>query len=126
MPRRPTSATFHEQEERKDFRAIEINKTPFSQQLKAFFADRRTQVICAAILIAFSLFTLLAWISYFFTGDADFSLLGMSRAERIASRAQITNIMGLPGARLAAFMIDGSFGVMSIFFLVLTTLYALN
>ena len=34
--------------------------------------------------------------------------------------------MGLPGARLAAFMIDGSFGVMSIFFLVLTTLYALN
>lgn len=126
MPRKPTSATFHEQEERKDFRAIEIDKTPFSQQLKAFFADRRTQVICAAILIAFSLFTLLAWISYFFTGDADFSLLGMSRAERIASRAQITNIMGLPGARLAAFMIDGSFGVMSIFFLVLTTLYALN
>ena len=126
MPRKPTSATFHEQEERKDFRAIEIDKTPFSQQLKAFFADRRTQVICAAVLIAFSLFTLLAWISYFFTGDADFSLLGMSRAERIASRAQITNIMGLPGARLAAFMIDGSFGVMSIFFLVLTTLYALN
>lgn len=126
MPRKPTSATFHEQEERKDFRAIEIDKTPFSQQLKAFFADRRTQVICAAILIAFSLFTLLAWISYFFTGDEDFSLLGMSRAERIASRAQITNIMGLPGARLAAFMIDGSFGVMSIFFLVLTTLYALN
>ena len=126
MPRKPTSATFHEQEERKDFRAIEIDKTPFSQQLKAFFADRRTQVICAAILIAFSLFTLLAWISYFFTGDADFSLLGMSRAERIASRAQITNIMGLPGARLAAFMIDGSFGVMSIFFLVLTTLYAFN
>lgn len=126
MPRKPTSATFHEQEERKDFRAIEIDKTPFSQQLKAFFADRRTQVICVAVLIAFSLFTLLAWISYFFTGDADFSLLGMSRAERIASRAQITNIMGLPGARLAAFMIDGSFGVMSIFFLVLTTLYALN
>ena len=126
MPRKPTSVTSHEREERQERRAIEIDKTPFSQQLKAFFADRRTQVICAAILLAFSLFTLLAWISYFFTGDVDFSLLGMSRAERISARAQITNIMGLPGARLAAFMIDGSFGVPSIFILVLTTFYALN
>ncbi len=126
MPRKPTSVTLHEREERQERRAIEIDKTPFSQQLKAFFADRRTQVICAAILLAFSLFTLLAWISYFFTGDVDFSLLGMSRAERISARAQITNIMGLPGARLAAFMIDGSFGVPSIFILVLTTFYALN
>ncbi len=126
MPRKPTSVTSHEREERQERRAIKIDKTPFSQQLKAFFADRRTQVICAAILLAFSLFTLLAWISYFFTGDVDFSLLGMSRAERISARAQITNIMGLPGARLAAFMIDGSFGVPSIFILVLTTLYALN
>ncbi|MBR6508260.1 MAG: DNA translocase FtsK 4TM domain-containing protein [Paludibacteraceae bacterium] len=105
---------------------MEIDKTPFSQQLKVFFADRRTQVICAAILLAFSLFTLIAWISYFFTGDVDFSLLGMSRAERISARAQITNIMGLPGARLAHFMIDGSFGVPSIFILVLTTLYGFN
>ena len=115
-----------ERETRQDKRAIEIDKTPFSQQLKVFFADRRTQVICAAILLAFSLFTLIAWISYFFTGDVDFSLLGMSRAERISARAQITNIMGLPGARLAHFMIDGSFGVPSIFILVLTTLYGFN
>ena len=115
-----------ERETRQDKRAIEIDKTPFSQQMKVFFADRRTQVICAAILLAFSLFTLIAWISYFFTGDVDFSLLGMSRAERISARAQITNIMGLPGARLAHFMIDGSFGVPSIFILVLTTLYGFN
>ena len=126
MPRKPTSALLQERETRQDKRAIEIDKTPFSQQMKVFFADRRTQVICAAILLAFSLFTLIAWISYFFTGDVDFSLLGMSRAERISARAQITNIMGLPGARLAHFMIDGSFGVPSIFILVLTTLYGFN
>ena len=126
MPRKPTSASLQEREDRNDRRAIEIDKTPFSQQLKAFFADRRTQVICAAILLAFSLFALIAWISYFFTGADDFSLLGMSRAERISARAQITNMMGLPGARLAAFMIDGSFGVVSIVILVMTTLYALN
>ena len=126
MPRKPTSASLQEREERNNRRTIEIDKTPFSQQLKAFFADRRTQVICAAILLAFSLFALIAWISYFFTGDLDFSLLGMSRAERISARAQITNIMGLPGARLAAFLIDGSFGVVSIVILVMTTLYGLN
>ena len=126
MPRKPASTSLQEREISKDKRSIEIDKTPFGQQLKAFFMDRRTQVICAAILLAFSLFTLLAWISYYFTGDADSSLLGMSRAERISTRTQITNVMGLPGARLAAFLIDGSFGVMSIFFLVLTTLYALN
>lgn len=126
MPRKPASSSLQEREISKDKRSIEIDKTPFGQQLKAFFMDRRTQVICAAILLAFSLFALIAWISYYFTGDADSSLLGMSRAERISTRTQITNVMGLPGARLAAFLIDGSFGVMSIFFLVLTTLYALN
>ena len=126
MPRKPTSASLQEREERNNRRTIEIDKTPFSQQLKAFFADRRTQVICAAILLAFSLFALIAWISYFFTGDLDFSLLGMSRSERISARAQITNVMGLPGARLAAFLVDGSFGVISIVILVMTTLYGLN
>ncbi len=126
MPRKPTSTTIAEHESREDRRAIEIDKTPFTQQVKAFFTDRRTQVICAAILLAFSLFTLLAWVSYFFTGDVDYSLLGMSRAERISARMQFTNIMGLPGARLAAFLIDGSFGIVSISVLVLTTLYALN
>ena len=126
MPRKPTSTSLQDREGLKDQRAIEIEKISFSQQLKTFFADRRTQVICAAILLAFSLFALIAWISFFFTGEADQSLLGMSRAERISARAQIANVMGLPGARLAAFFIDGSFGLVSIAIIVLTTLYGLN
>ena len=126
MPRKPTTNVTQPREGSRDARHIEIEKTSFLLQFRAFFADRRTQVVCAVVLLAFTLFTLIAWISYFFTGAQDQSLLSMSHAERVAARLQIANIMGLPGARLAAFLVDGSFGFMSLAILVAITLYALK
>ena len=105
---------------------IEVEKVSFFRQVQTFFMDRRTQVICAVIMVAFSLFALIAWISYFFTGAQDQSLLSMSHAERVATRLQIANLMGLPGARLAAFMVDGSFGFVSILVPVVLALYAVK
>ena len=126
MPRRPSSTITSSRENVTESRRIEVEKTSFFSQVHAFFADRRTQIVCAVILLAFSLFALIAWCSFFFTGTQDQSLLSMSHAERVATRSQITNLMGLPGARLAAFMVDGSFGLVSIVLLAMLTFYAMK
>ena len=124
MPRKPSNNISSGRDSAREPRTIEVEKTPFFQQIKIFFADRRTQVICAVILAAFSLFAFIAWLSYFITGAQDQSLLGMSHADLVAKRAQIANVMGMPGARLAELMIDDSFGLVSILFLLVSSLYA--
>ena len=126
MPRKPTHTINVNEDRRRGQPEIEVENQPIWPQIQAFFLDRRTQISCAVILMAFSLFTFLAWASYFFTGAQDSSLLQMSHAERVEARAQFANLMGLPGARLAAFMVDGSFGIVSIVFVVMAVLYALR
>jgi len=126
MPRKPTHTINMDDSRRRGAQEIEVENQPLWPQIKAFFLDRRTQISCAVILMAFALFAFLAWASYFFTGAQDSSLLQMSHAERIEARAQFANLMGLPGARMAAFMVDGSFGFVSIVFIVMAVLYALR
>ena len=126
MPRKPVSTVSNGRAESRESLHIQVDKTPFFKQVQAFFADRRTQVICAVILLAFVLFALIAWISYFFTGAQDQSLLSMSHADRVATRSQIANVMGLPGARLAAFFVDGTFGFVSVLILAALALYGLR
>ena len=128
MPRRPSNTTIstRHDEDGKSSLTIEVEKISFIKQLREFFADRRTRVACGAILLSFALFTLIAWISYFFTGLQDQSLLTMSSAERHAARLQFANVVGLPGARLADFLIDGSFGLASLAILTMIILYGLR
>ena len=126
MPRKPTHTINIDESRRRGAQEIEVENQPLWPQVKAFFEDRRTQISCAVILMAFSLFTFLAWASYFFTGAQDSSLLQMSHAERVASRAEFANLMGLPGADLAQFMVDGTFGIVSIVFVVMAVMYALR
>ena len=126
MPRKPTHTINIDESRRRGAQEIEVENQPLWPQVKAFFEDRRTQISCAVILMAFALFTFLAWASYFFTGAQDSSLLQMSHAERVASRAEFANLMGLPGADLAQFMVDGTFGIVSIVFVVMAVMYALR
>ena len=93
--------------------------------MRAFCLDPRTRVISGVVLLAIALFLLVAYISFFFTGTADQSLLDMSRADRREHRGEIRNILGLPGAALADFLIDGSFGLVSIVLILLLVVYGL-
>ena len=128
MPRRPSNMSIspRRDEDAKNSLTIEVDKSSFVKELRDFFADRRTRIVCGAILLAFALFTLIAWISYFFTGLQDQSMLTMSSAERHAARLQFANVVGLPGARLADFLIDGSFGLASLAILAMIILYGLR
>ena len=108
-----------------DSQTIQVEKTPWWQQVRAFCLDPRTRVISGVVLLAIALFLLVAYISFFFTGTADQSLLDMSRADRREHRGEIRNILGLPGAFLADFLIDGSFGVVSLAIICLLVVFGL-
>lgn len=124
MPRRSTYAPSTSQRSS----SIQVESEPFGVQLKQFFLSPKTHFVCGLVLLAIALFALIAYISYFFTGDDDFSVLRsygdlFDKSERVAARESVKNVLGLPGAGLAQWLIDGTFGVMSILFILMATLY---
>ena len=107
-------------------RAIKVEKTSAWESIKRFFMARETRMVCGILLLTFSIIALLAYVSFLFTGTYDQSILSMDRPDRIANRLQIKNILGLPGAVLAQFLLDGSFGFVSILLIVMLAIYALR
>ena len=108
-----------------DSQTVKVEKTSWWQQIRTFCLDPRTRVISGVVLLAIAFLFFIAYISFFFTGTADQSLVDMSRAERREHRGEIRNILGLPGAALADFLIDGSFGLVSIVLILLMVVYGL-
>ncbi len=83
-------------------------------------------MVAGIILLLFAVVALLSYVSYLFTGTYDQSVLSLTHAERVANREAIRNMLGLPGAELAQFMIDGSFGFVSILLVFMLAIYALR
>ena len=94
--------------------------------LKHYAMARETRMILGVLLMLFSVIALLAYLSFLFTGTADQSVLSQAYADQVANRHEIRNILGLPGARLARFLIDGSFGFVSILMVLMCGTYALR
>ena len=95
-------------------------------QVKTGVQSEQFRIICGILLGLFTLYLVLAFISFFFTGTADFSILEMSRAERAANRLEITNWMGLPGAALIFLLIHKGFGLAGLALLALMTMCTLR
>ena len=96
------------------------------QTVKDFFRNDRVQIVCGILILAFTLYIAIAFVSFFFTGKADFSILEQSTETRHAMRQQIRNWCGLEGAQLVRWLTDGTFGLASVALLVMSTLYGLN
>ena len=107
-------------------RAIRVEKTNWWESVKQFFLDRRTRMIIGVLLLTFAVIALLSYVSFLFTGTYDQSVLTMDHLDRIANRHTVRNLLGLPGAHLAQFMIDGSFGFVSILLVGLIAVYGLR
>ena len=107
-------------------RPIRVEKLSAWKTLKQLCEDRRTRMIIGILLFTFSIIALLAYISFLFTGTYDQSVLSMEHAERIANREAIRNLLGLPGAHLAQFLIDGSFGFVSVLLVGMIGIYGLR
>jgi len=113
-------------EDRSNERAIRVEKGSFWESLKRFFTARETRMVVGILLLLFSVIALLSYVSFLFTGTYDQDILTLDRAGRLANREAIKNMLGLPGAMLARFMIDGSFGFVSIMLVFMLTIYALR
>ena len=125
MPRTATKSRTIELDQPEE-RAIKVEKMGWIASTRAFFEDRRVRMVAGVLLLMFALLAVLAYVSFLFTGTYDQSVLTMEHADRIANREAVRNVLGLPGAALARFMIDGSFGFVSVLLALLIGLYGLR
>ena len=104
---------------------LKVEKIPFMDRIRSFFADSRTPIVCGVLLEFFALVTLISVVAFFFTGRADASLLQLDGMADGAS-LRYTHWLGKPGAVYACWLIDGTFGIFSIIFIVLACCYGLR
>lgn len=107
-------------------RAIKVEKPGVWESVKRICMARETRMIVGVLLLTFSVIALLAYVSFLFTGTYDQSILSLDRPDRLANREAIKNMLGLPGAMLARFLIDGSFGFISLLLILMVGIYALR
>ena len=112
--------------EQREERAIKVEKEQIWKAAWRVLTDRRTRMIIGVLLLGFAIVALIAYVSYLFTGTADQSVLAMDHAGRVTNRELVRNLLGLPGARLAHFLIDGTFGFVSVLLLMMVGIYALR
>ena len=80
--------------------------------------------LCSGIILSvITLMLVVAFISFFFTGGHDYSIVVQPDA-RQAMRNEIQNALGLPGAVIARWLVDGTFGIVSLAALVALAIYS--
>ncbi len=126
MPR-TVSKLKNDTNERAAERAIRIEKPKWWDVVVRFLTARETRMSIGVLMLLFAIIALLSYISFLFTGAADQSVLALpGHAAQWAHRAEIHNMLGLPGARLGRFLIDGSFGFVSVLLVLMLGVYALR
>lgn len=85
----------------------------------ALFRNETVHFIIGLVLVIFSVYLLLAFSSFFFTGAADQSIIDGGNAQELASTNNgVKNYAGSRGAQLASYLINDCFGISSFFILV--------
>ncbi len=124
MPRKPSTNTTNTRKAADTIHVERDEKETFSYRLKSFVQDPRTHYVVGAVLVALAFFLAVAYISFFFTGFHDDSLL--SSSDTTLKRTEIQNILGLPGAWSAERLINGSFGISSVALILLLLVFGLK
>ncbi len=92
-----------------------------SRKIREIFSNERFLFIVGIFAIGFGVYASIAFLSFFFTGKADCSILEQTLTTRHDMRMAIQNWAGLEGAVLSQFFVNGCFGLASlgIFFLII-------
>ena len=91
----------------------------FLGKVAALFRSETVHFVIGLVLVIFSVYLLLAFSSFFFTGAADQSIIdGGSAQELISTNNGVKNYAGSRGAQLASYLINDCFGVSSFLILV--------
>lgn len=91
----------------------------FFGKVAAFFKNETIHFVIGLILVIFSVYLLLAFSSFFFTGAADQSIIDSGDVQELAATNNgVKNYAGSRGAQLASYLINDCFGISSFFILV--------
>lgn len=102
-------------------------KTGSTNKVVLLFKNETFHFILGLVMVIFSVYLLLAFTSFFFTGASDQSILDNPVPGELASvNNHIRNYAGSRGAQLASYLINDCFGVSSYFILVFLTVTGLK
>ena len=124
MPKRPTRAAASNP----DSRQKKQTSTPasgFFSETKAVLRSERFRIAVGFVIVLFTLYAFVTYISYFIHGADDLSALGSELSGR-ELREAIGNTGGVLGARMQQFFIDRCFGIPSVALIVLLLLAGLK
>ena len=124
MPKRPTRASASNP----DSRQKKQTSTPasgFFSETKAVLHSERFRIAVGFVIVLFTLYAFVTYISYFIHGADDLSALGSELSGR-ELREAIGNTGGVLGARMQQFFIDRCFGIPSVALIVLLLLAGLK
>ena len=124
MPKRPTRAAASNP----DSRQKKQTSTPasgFFSETKAVLQSERFRIAVGFVIVLFTLYAFVTYISYFIHGADDLSALGSELSGR-ELREAIGNTGGVLGARMQQFFIDRCFGIPSVALIVLLLLAGLK
>ena len=96
-----------------------VQHPSFIVRIKAALYNETATFIVGLVLVLFSVYLLLAFVSFFFTGAADQSIIDSGNANDLASVDNgVHNYAGSRGAQLANYLINDCFGLASFFILI--------
>ncbi len=102
-------------EKEKDTESKELSTNKFT----AFLKNETIHFVIGLVLVIFSVYLLLAFSSFFFTGAADQSIIDSGNPHDLSAvNNQVKNYAGSRGAQLASYLINDCFGISSFFILV--------
>ena len=88
-------------------------------KITSFIKSETIHFVLGLVLVIFSVYLLLAFSSFFFTGAADQSIIDSgASADLAAVNNHVKNYAGSRGAQMASYLINDCFGVSSFFILV--------
>ena len=94
-------------------------KVPSANKFVAFFKSETIHFVIGLVLVIFSVYLLLAFSSFFFTGAADQSIIDSGNPHDLSVvNNHVKNYAGSRGAQLASYLINDCFGISSFFILV--------
>ena len=95
------------------------SKVPSTNKFTAFFKNETIHFVIGLVLVIFSVYLLLAFSSFFFTGAADQSIIDSGNPHDLSTvNNHVKNYAGSRGAQLASYLINDCFGISSFFLLV--------
>ncbi|MCI1683156.1 MAG: DNA translocase FtsK [Bacteroides sp.] len=99
----------------------------FFGKIAALFKNETIHFVIGLVLVIFSVYLLLAFSSFFFTGAADQSIIDSGNTQVLSSTNNgVRNYAGSRGAQLASYLINDCFGVSSFFILVFLAVMGLK